>query len=214
MGEFDMKKILLFGDSNTWGHNPVDMTRLPKPWPAVLSELMPQYIFTADGVCGRTTEYPDPNAPDNIDIIGLESFKRRYIQTGTIKEYDLVIIMLGTNDLLNSSNSEPNQIAESLKKFADAVKSSSDAQVMIISPILIKKSCMQHPVFSTLYSMKSVKYSEENAKYIENMTKQENLHFLNAALFAEPSDIDGIHLDLNGHRKLAFAVMDKINEIF
>lgn len=208
-----MKKILLFGDSNTWGHNPVDMTRLPDPWPSVLARLLPQYSFTADGVCGRTTEYPDPAEPENLDKIGLVSFKRDYIDTGKIKDFDLVIIMLGTNDLLNASGAKPEQIAESLKKFADMIRSSSNPEILIISPIFIRKSCMDHPVFSTLYSMESVIYSEKTAEFAEAMARKENLHFMDASKFAQASDIDGIHLDPAGHEKLAKAVYDKISDI-
>lgn len=206
-----MKKILLFGDSNTWGHNPVDMSKHERPWPVILSELLPQYRFTADGECGRTTEYDTEGLTKKI---GLISFNSDYIETGKIKDFDLVVIMLGTNDVLNSVGASPEQIAQSLKKFVDIIKASSNAQILIISPIYISEACMKHPVFSTLYSMDSVENSKHFAEFTKAMTKEENVHFMDAASVASPSEIDGIHMEPQEHEQLAYAVCDKITEIF
>ena len=46
-----MKKILCFGDSNTWGHNPVDCSKLEKPWTVWLKDIVPEYEIVSDGVC-------------------------------------------------------------------------------------------------------------------------------------------------------------------
>ena len=45
-----MKKILCFGDSNTWGHNPVDCSQLEKPWTVWLKNIVPEYEIVSDGV--------------------------------------------------------------------------------------------------------------------------------------------------------------------
>ena len=47
-----MKKILCFGDSNTWGHNPIDCLQLEKPWTVWLKNIVPEYEIVSDGVCG------------------------------------------------------------------------------------------------------------------------------------------------------------------
>lgn len=52
-----MKKILCFGDSNTWGHNPVDCSKLEKPWTVWLKDIVPEYEMVSDGVCGRATTH-------------------------------------------------------------------------------------------------------------------------------------------------------------
>ena len=52
-----MKKILCFCDSNTWGHNPVDCSKLEKPWTVWLKDIVPEYEMVSDGVCGRATTH-------------------------------------------------------------------------------------------------------------------------------------------------------------
>ena len=71
-----MKKILCFGDSNTWGHNPVDCSQLEKPWTVWLKDIVPEYEIVSDGVCGRaTTHYLENEDKTN----GLKDFRERYL---------------------------------------------------------------------------------------------------------------------------------------
>ena len=92
-----MKKILCFGDSNTWGHNPVDCSKLEKPWTVWLKDIVPEYEIVSDGVCGRaTTHYLENEDKTN----GLKDFRERYLSGEN--DFDLIIIMLGTNDVLNN----------------------------------------------------------------------------------------------------------------
>lgn len=84
-----MKKILCFGDSNTWGHNPVDCSKLEKPWTVWLKDIVPEYEIVSDGVCGRaTTHYLENEDKTN----GLKDFRERYLSGEN--DFDLIIIML------------------------------------------------------------------------------------------------------------------------
>ena len=60
------KTILCFGDSNTWGHNPVDGKRFgwDVRWPGVLAGLLgSDYHVVEEGLGGRTTAFNDPIEP-------------------------------------------------------------------------------------------------------------------------------------------------------
>ena len=82
-----MKKILCFGDSNTWGHNPVDCSQLEKPWTVWLKDLVPEYEIVPDGVCGRaTTHYLENEDKTN----GLKDFRERYLSGEN--DFDLIAI--------------------------------------------------------------------------------------------------------------------------
>ena len=71
-----MKRIVCFGDSNTFGHNPLDGSRLPRDqrWTGILSDLLgEEYEIIEEGLCGRTTvrECPEsvgqrPAVPDTV----------------------------------------------------------------------------------------------------------------------------------------------------
>ena len=58
-----MKTILCYGDSNTWGYDPVTQDRFPPDtrWPGVLRhELGEGYLVIEEGLNGRTTVWDDP----------------------------------------------------------------------------------------------------------------------------------------------------------
>ena len=90
------KTILCYGDSNTWGYDPVNACRYDRNirWPGVLQkELGQAYYVKEEGLCGRTTVWDDP----------VEGHKNGLKQLTPILHshcpLDLVVIMLGTNDL-------------------------------------------------------------------------------------------------------------------
>ena len=61
-----MRTILCYGDSNTWGYDPVTGERLGREerWPGVLArELGDGYAVIEEGLNGRTTVWDDPIDP-------------------------------------------------------------------------------------------------------------------------------------------------------
>ena len=203
-----MKKILCFGDSNTWGHNPVDCSKLEMPWPDILKEMLPDCEIIENGVCGRTTIFDDPTAPDKNGITAFREIIRDN------ERADLVIIMLGTNDTLNYYDCDAKGSAEALRGFIKEWRNAfNDSKILIISPIEIKECALAHPLFKHLYNEGAPAKSRAFAQYYSKMAKEENVYFMDAAKAAEASDIDGIHMNPDGHKKLAQAIYEKIKEI-
>lgn len=204
-----MKKILCFGDSNTWGHNPVDCSRLEMPWPKILQKKLPDFEIIEDGVCGRTTIFDDPTAQGKNGITAFEDRIRN--NNGA----DLVIIMLGTNDTLNFYDCDAKGSAEAVRRFVTEWKSAFlNSKILVISPIEINENALTHPIFKELYNMNSINKSKEFARYYSVMAEEEGVYFMNAAEYAKASDIDGIHMIPEEHKKLADAVYNKIKEIY
>lgn len=203
-----MKKILCFGDSNTWGHNPADGSRLGYRWTTGLKEMFPECQITVDGLCGRST-----SDVSDTDTNGITAFRERYIKNESV--FDLIIIMLGTNDQLNSIDYTPEKTADMLCEYVTEYRNKygEKTQFLLVSPILIRNRALKHPYFSTVYSEKSVKNSAEFAKAISEAAKKENVYFLDAASIAYASELDGIHMDEAEHKKLAVKIAEKIKEI-
>ena len=90
------KRILFYGDSNTWGDDPDNLgKRHPEGvcWVEQLEQLLPDgYRFFNEGLCGRTTAYDIPQEPGRN---GLEYLP---VVLSTVDPIDLIVIMLGTND--------------------------------------------------------------------------------------------------------------------
>lgn len=203
-----MKKILCFGDSNTWGHDPKDGSRLEKTWPEILGELLENCNVIADGVCGRTTAY---DLPDDYGKNGFEYFKK-YIddENGA----DILVIMLGTNDTLNLFNKTAKESAENIRGYIKLWKNAfPKSEVIIVSPIHITGDAMKHEVFSQVYSHNSILESHNFAAEFVKIAKEEEVYFRDASLYAQPSALDGIHLDIEGHEKLAKAIAECIMNI-
>jgi lysophospholipase L1-like esterase len=113
-----MKTIVCYGDSNTWGQDGLTKTRYPMDvrWTGVLrNELGADYWVIEEGLCGRTTVWDDP-------IEGEWKNGLRYLMPCLESQapIDLVVLMLGTNDLKNRYAVSAFDIANGLgKELAD-----------------------------------------------------------------------------------------------
>jgi lysophospholipase L1-like esterase len=101
----DPKRILAYGDWLTWGWIPVHVAppsrRYPPEgrWPGVMQEALGTgYEVIEAGLNGRTADLPDPTLPQ-ISGSGLDGSADLPATLATHLPLDLVLIMLGTNDL-------------------------------------------------------------------------------------------------------------------
>ncbi|MBQ1343320.1 MAG: hypothetical protein IIY40_04085, partial [Firmicutes bacterium] len=91
-----MKRILAFGDSNTYGYRPYD-GRWGKEirWPGRLQkELGAEYQVIEAGLNGRSVGSYDELWPEKNGVDVIASYVRRSLPL------DLLIVMLGSNDAL------------------------------------------------------------------------------------------------------------------
>jgi lysophospholipase L1-like esterase len=207
-----MKTIVCYGDSNTWGWNAATQARFDRAerWPGVLrQELGPDYLIIEEGLNGRTTVWDDP-------IEGYKNGKEYLIPClETHKPLDLVIIMLGTNDLKKRFSLSAYDIAEGagvLVHTAQLGASGPDGgppQVLLIAPPPVSRLSEYADMFEGSES-KSRKFSEQYRRVAEAY----GCHFMDAGQVIVSSDLDGIHLDLSEHQKLGQAVAARVREIF
>ena len=217
-----MHTILCFGDSNTWGYDPKATASSPFPvryapdvrWTGVLAkELGTAFRVIEEGQNGRTTVHDDPMAvaPRNgrqaLPVI-LESHK----------PIDLVVMMLGSNDLKTMFNLVPQDIAlgaSLLVKMmlqSDASPAGKAPQVLLVCP----------PAIANLDNLPDIQArivdgrerSLQLPKYYEAIAKQHGVHYLNSQEHTVPSQIDGVHLDADVHAALGKAVAARVVSIF
>jgi len=132
-----MKNILCFGDSNTWGLNPMDGSRYDRPlrWPGALASLLGKWHHVIEeGLSGRTTLRDDP----------LEAHKNglKYLLPclASHQPLDLVVLMLGTNDLKHQFVLTPGAVAEGVGTLLKAIQTSTSGvggaapQVLLLAP--------------------------------------------------------------------------------
>lgn len=204
-----MKRILCFGDSNTYGHNPLDASRLENRWTRMIAADLGDEIIE-EGLCARTTVFE--SGQDSPMCVGERMLEGVIL---THKPFDLLIIMLGTNDLIKGCGADIEASAAGLDKLITIAESTyPDAQILVVSPIQIDPSVVDNSTFGDIYGERGVELSKSFARYYKPVAEKHGCHFMNAADYAKASKLDGVHMDEANHRKLADAIEDKIREIF
>ena len=206
-----MKRILCYGDSNTWGHDPVTKERFDDKtrWTRVLGQgLGPDYEVIEEGLNGRTTVWDDP----------LEGYKngREYLVPclETHRPVDLVIIMLGTNDLKKRFSVSAGDIAQGVGVLVSIVQRSTVGRQGNAPLILI----LVPPPTTTLTEYAEAFDDAENksrkfATFYRRMAQEMGCAYLDTSTVVVTSPIDGIHFEAGEHRKLGNAVAIKVKEL-
>ncbi|MUL39093.1 SGNH/GDSL hydrolase family protein [Gloeocapsopsis dulcis] len=195
-----MKTILCFGDSNTWGWSPSTQQRFPRHirWTGVLQyQLGNAYHVIEEGLCGRTTL--------RTDLFERYTNGKEYLIPclSSHKPIDLVIIMLGTNDLKHRFAASALNIAKSagvLVRIVQRSKTGSNGtspKVLLIAPPPIRELAD----YSKMFRGAETK-SKEFGRLYEAVAQSYKCAFLDAAKYITSSNIDGIHLEANEHLKL------------
>ncbi len=126
---------------------------------------------------------------------------------------DMLILMLGTNDLKSFFNPTAKSIGKGIEKLLDqADEICPEAQILLVSPIHLGEKVWWDNYLPD-FSPQSFEVSKQLAKEYERIAKERNLYFLDAACFAKPSEIDQIHMDAESHRSLAVGMIDVLSKI-
>lgn len=211
----DEKRIVCFGDSNTWGYNPENGTRYSDDvrWTKLLEkELGEGYRVIEEGQNGRTIANPDPwewgtkCGMDQILPI-VESHM----------PMEALVIMLGSNDLKSKFNLPAPDIAGSLQNMLKKVRAhcqyylnKPDLKILIIAPPALGDDFEKSPFAEFFDSGSVVAKSRELAKWYELVANQFGCEFLDATSKITAGDIDYLHLSRDGHRELSKLVYQKL----
>ena len=203
------KRILCFGDSLTFGSDHINNTRLDvnKRWTGVLQRMLgDKYEIIEEGLGGRTTEVDDPKHDGKNGLLYFKSTIASHIPL------DLVIILLGTNDLKKKFNRAPQQIASSFERYHEAIKTACDkwgfkyTKVLLVAPPLVNEArALEHWGLDGAEE-KSKQFGQEYKKVADKL----GFEFLDLAPIAKPSEFDGTHLEAQENIKVAEAIHSKI----
>ncbi len=208
-----MPTILCYGDSNTWGFDPASGRRFPEPkrWPGVLRRQLPDAWVVEEGLGGRTTVLEDPWEPGrNGEVYLLPCL-------ATHAPIDLVVIMLGTNDVKGCFPRDAAGIAAGAARLVDlALRSQAGPgggapQVLLVAPPPVTAPGPLQEVWG--FSAASVERSKDLARLYRAVAGSRACAFLDAGAFAAVSPLDGVHLDEAAQAKLGVEVARKVREL-
>ncbi len=209
------KTVLCYGDSNTYGYVPETGLRYPinVRYPGRLQMLLgSEYDVVEEGCNGRTTVRDDP----------IEGWKNGldYLRPciNSHKPVDIVIMMLGTNDLKTQFHSDARLIADAAGVLVDVIKNfcmekqEYVPKIILVSPPHIGEGIKESP-FSGSFDERAIEESKKFALHYEAVSMEKDCIFFDAAKYIQPSEYDSLHLTAEAHAVLADKLADLIREI-
>lgn len=207
-----MRSVLCYGDSNTWGCAPLvgdeAARRFPEDvrWTGVLRrELGPGWWVVEEGLNGRTTVWEDALEPYRN---GLEYLRPTLLSHQPL---DVVVVMLGTNDLKHRFGVSAREIAEGARLLVDAVLASgcgpdgAAPRVLLVCPPPLGRLDELADQFEG-----GAGKSRELAEHYAAAAQVRSCAFLDAGAHIASSDVDGVHLEADAHARLGKAVASAV----
>jgi lysophospholipase L1-like esterase len=210
-----MRTILCFGDSNTHGQvpggTPLDRYGLHERWPGVMARALGDgWHVIEEGLSGRTTVRDDP-------VEGAHKNGRTYLRPclQSHMQLDLVIIMLGTNDLKARFNQPASEVAMGIGCLVHDIKEllpgrgGTVPEIMVVSP---------PPMLDDIKEWRGIfagapEKSRQLAMEFEIIADSLEVHFFDAGSVASCDPIDGFHINREAHAALGLALAREVEAI-
>jgi len=206
-----MFNILCYGDSNTFGYIPgTNGLRYDRSvrWTGRLQHLLgDRYHVIEEGLGGRTTVWDDP----------IEEHKngRTYLLPclESHQPLDMVVLMLGTNDAKTRFSLPACDIAAGMENLVVRILGSQTGRegkapsILLVCPIRIGKLTD----WADMLDGAADKLAQLPTEY-QRIAKAYGLDYLDAGSITAPNDLDGVHLDENGHALLSAKICEIITE--
>ena len=176
-------KILCIGDSNTYGYDPRSF----------IGERYPEDVRWTGRIKGHDVI--------NWGINGITIPGDHTVYTDLVKrkDPDLVIVMLGTNDILEGASAS--ETAHRMDGFIDSIKQVGKPVLLIAPPYLEISEFVPDESF--------VMESRELGKLYQDLAEKKGIGFADAGKFGVGLGFDGVHFSPEGHA--AFA--EKLQEL-
>lgn len=204
-----MKKILCFGDSNTYGYIPNNGARYDKNtrWTGVLSLLSHgKFEIIKDG-CNNRTAFA-ANSAGKI-FTGYEILPELLTD-----DFDAVVLAIGINDTQFLYNLSSIEIASGVEKLINIVKvKSPQAKILLVAPSILTDDVLNGN-FACLFDKTSIEKSRQLPLLYKKIAEKQNIEFFDLNSVAKTSSLDGLHYAPEQHLKIAQAIFTILSELF
>lgn len=204
-----MKKILCFGDSNTYGYIPNNGARYDKNtrWTGVLSLLSHGKFKIIEGGCNNRTAFA-ANPAGKI-FTGYEILPELLTD-----DFDAVVLAIGINDTQFLYNLSSIEIASGVEKLINIVKvKSPQAKILLVAPSILTEDVLNGN-FACLFDRTSIEKSRQLPLLYQKIAEKQNIEFLDLNSVAKTSSLDGLHYAPEQHLKIAQAIFTILSELF
>ncbi|MCX8280657.1 SGNH/GDSL hydrolase family protein [Phyllobacterium sp. 0TCS1.6C] len=209
-----MKTVLCYGDSLTWGFIPDGTGRhaLQDRWPQVLqAELGDAVHVVSEALNGRTTAFDDH----------LSGFERNGAKTlgttlGSHFPLDLIVIMLGTNDMKSFVCGNAQGAKRGIQRLIEIVRTTQyqfragTPQILIMAPPPLRR--VEIAEYVEIFAG-GIQQSQLLAGLYSEAARLAGCGFFDAGSVATASPLDGIHLDAENTRAIGKAVAPIVRQM-
>jgi len=204
--------ILCYGDSITWGFDPTKGSRLPFPerWPGILQAGLPGGArVIEEALPGRTAGSDSPWLPYRNGRTTLPFLLESHAPI------DLVILMLGTNDVSPTYRLGADGVAANCATLVWIVQKSLSGpggaapKVLLVAPPPLGNLSE----FMAVFTKGGEEPSRALAKAYEVVARGCGCPFLDAGQIVSVSAADGMHLDAAAHRVLGATIRKTVEGI-
>lgn len=192
-----MAVILCYGDSNTHGTLPMAEVglsrRLPygQRWPDVMAaELGGAHQVIAEGLPGRTTLHEDVvEGGVRNGLAVLPAILHSH------KPLDLLVLMLGTNDLKQRFSVTALDIARSVERLVHCARVEEVvADILVVAPVPVRETGSLAEAFAGAEARQ-----QGLAERLAAMAATQGCGFVEGGALAQVSEVDGVHWDAEAH---------------
>jgi lysophospholipase L1-like esterase len=219
-------RILVYGDSNTWGWTPTengfptiryaDEARFAGVMQAALGN---GFEVVVDGLNNRTTNTDDFMDWGNVLAPELNGAAQLPAAIASEMPLDLVVLLLGTNDLKSGHNRTPDDIARGVLEAAQVARASTGIateypapRVVVVTPPPL--GAMRHPGIAEFFAGGLEKSLALDAAFQE-VLGAEDIVLLRASEMMGASDgFDGVHFTPEDHAQLGRGLAQEIRALF
>lgn len=193
-----MANILIYGDSNSHGTKPLrvlgafDRYGEAERWPDVMgAALGPGHRVICEGLPGRTTVHHDPVDGGNRN--GAEVLPAVLLSHVPL---DLVVVMLGTNDLKPRFATSAFDIGKSVERLLREARAVlPDVALIAVAPAPVREAGVLVEAFAGAEARQ-----QGLAAHIRDAAERMGAGFVDAGAHVAVSEVDGVHWDADMHR--------------
>lgn len=204
-----MKKILCFGDSNTYGYIPNNGARYDKNtrWTGVLSLLSHGKFKIIEGGCNNRTAFA-ANSAGKI-FTGYEILPELLTD-----DFDAVVLVIGINDTQFLFDTVIEDFTTGIENLINIVQAKCpQAKIILVAPSILTDDVLNGK-FACLFDRTSIEKSRQLPLLYQKIAEKQNIEFLDLNSVAKTSSLDGLHYEPEQHKKIAQAIFTILSELF
>lgn len=195
-----MKKVLCFGDSNTYGFVPGKCARYDKNtrWTGVLQALCGSDFSIIEGGCNNRTAFVDNPA-------GAEQTGYKILPEYLTKDYfDIVVLAIGINDLQLFFRPTLEEFEQGIEKLIKITKDlSPNAKIILVCPSKLDLAGIKSGVFSFQFDEISVEKSYHLPQIYKKLAEKHACKLVDLNEIVKVSPLDGLHFSAESHKTIA-----------